>query len=342
MKRIGGAILFLLLTFAIFGFLFLKAQAQWHTAEETENPKGPHITVYTDLPQGTISLLVPSFRADTGICADVTEMTGDEMKESVCAGKRADVYLASQKVLMDLAQKGALASYTYGTEAVPADFKDEDGRWTGLFVNPVVFAVNRDFAEKNPNFIYSWNDVWQRKSVRIAMLDFHATEFSSDSLMCLVEHYGTAEAYRLLAEAAPHVVQYGEYLSMPAQMAAMDKCDIGISGYHEARRLQADNMPIRILYPEEGTWYFLYGTALDAGAGNDAKAFFDWLFSKGASDKKLSENGFLFIPANAETWPADDADGNLYVWDLKKKYTESGKTELLEKWVRDVRFADNS
>ena len=341
MRRIGEIFLFLLLAGALLMSVFLYGSGKRQVAEEAPKKEAPAITVYTNWPQGMVSVLAPAFTEETGIYVRVVDMSGEEMKKEAAGGNPADLYLASQKVLMDLADAGKTAAYTSGaTDTVLDEFKEKDGLWTGLFVNPVVFAVNLEFAEKNPDFIYSWNDVLQRKSVRISLLDFPATEFSADSLMSLVEHYGTEEAYRLLGEAAPHVVQYGEYLSTPAQMAAMDKCDIGISGYVEAAGLLAEKMPIRIFYPEEGTWYFLYGAALDKNAGKEAKVFLEWLLTNGAEEEKLLASGFGYLNVNARKLPEDAAGHRLHVWHLEKRYTEGGKNGLLEQWVREIRFGE--
>ena len=45
-------------------------------------------------------------------------------------------------------------------------------------------------------------------------------------------------------------------------MAAMGKCDIGISGLNEVLRTKREKMPVMIIYPEDGAPWYLYGTGL--------------------------------------------------------------------------------
>ncbi len=344
MKRIGAVFLFLLLVAAAFGALWLHLETKRQEAAQrvsaTETGTGTQrLLIYSQWPPGMAPVLAEAAKGNADISVDIREMTADEMKTAVREGRRAQVYLASQRVLMDLAKAGAFSPHTSGaTDTVLADFKDKDGFWTGVWMNPVVFAVNADFEKRNPDFLYSWNDVLQRGNVRLVMLDFSATAFSTDSLMSLVEHYGTDEAYRLLGAASSHVVQYAEFLSTPAQMAAMDKCDIGISGYREAKKLADDGLPICWLYPEDGTWCFLYGAALDKEAGEEAAAFLDWLLTDGGQDARWQKAGYDFMQVNAEGLPEDAHGRQPEFWSLLKRYTESGQKDLTERWIRSVRF----
>ncbi len=337
MKRIGAVCLFLFLVAAVFAALWFHLETK--RQPEAKAPETPSLLIYSEWPQGMAPILTEEAKEKLGLSVVIREMTAEEMKAAVREGKRAKVYLASQKVLMDLAEAGEFSSHISGaTDTVLTDFKDADGRWTGVWMNPVVFAVNADFEKRNPDFLYSWNDVLQRENVRLVMLDFSATAFSRDSLMSLVEHYGTDEAYRLLTAASSHVVQYAEFLSSPAQMAAMDKCDIGISGYREAKKLGDDGLPLRWVYPEDGTWCFLYGAALDKETDEDAARFLDWLLTDGGRDPRWQEAGYDFMQVNDEGLPADEHGMRPAFWSLQKLYTESGEKDLIERWIRSVRF----
>ena len=340
MKRIGAVCLFLFLLATVFGVLCLHLETKRQAAEkQAVQPETNSLLIYSQWPQGMAPILTEVAKEKLGVSVVIREMTADEMKTAIREGKRAQIYLASQRVLMDLEEAGELSPHVSGaTDTVLSDFKDADHFWTGVWMNPVVFAVNAGFEKQNPDFLYSWNDVWQRRNVRLVMLDSSATEFSMDSLMAMVEHYGTDEAYRLLTAASSHVVQYAEFLSTPAQMAAMDKCDIGISGYREAKKLADDGLPIRWIYPEDGTWCFLYGAAPDKDAGEEAAAFLDWLLTDGGQDARWQKAGYDFMQVNAEGLPEDAHRRRPEFWSLLKRYTESGQKTLVERWIRSVRF----
>lgn len=179
----------------------------------------------------------------------------------------ADLYITSQDSLMKMKKENMLVPYASAqTDTALNLFKDEECYWTGLWVDPVVFAVNEDYAGKHPAFSYSWNEVLTRSSLRLSMTDFVAADMAEDLLMCLAEHFGIGETFSLLGKAQNHIVQYGKYLSTPSRMAGMGKCDIGISGLNEAVRSRQEKLPVVIMYPEDGSPWYLFGAGISADA----------------------------------------------------------------------------
>lgn len=158
--------------------------------------------------------------------------------------------------------------------------------------------------------------------------------------MALVEHFGEEGTFQRLRDASAHIVQYGKYLSTPAQMAAMDKCDIGISGLDEAKKVQQEGLPVRIIYPEDGTFFYLYGAALarDGSQAERAADFIDWLLDSESQEAQKEQNSYHFIYVNDAGMPVDDAGTKLSFWALEKQYTELGKKELLSRWLQEIRF----
>lgn len=341
MKRLGGVLLFLLLAAAIFFGIFCYAERQQHQKEEEEQPVG-RLVVYTSLPKGFVQIFDAPFYEGTGFRLTVEELSGGQILERLRQGVRPDLYLVSQDILHALEQEEALFPYVSDkTDTVLNDFKNESGAWTGVWINPGVFAVNTEFAALHPAFSYTWDEIFHRQSVRIVMTDCIAAEEAEDSLMALVENFGVEESFVRLRNAAPHVVQYGKYLSTPAHMAAMDKCDIGISGYNEARRVKEEGLPIRITYPEDGTYFYLYGAGIDRmSREKDAAALWiDWLLS-GDGEALLSQNGYYYMYTNDTRLPEDDGGKKPLFWPLQKKYTAEGKKELLNRWIQEIRFGN--
>lgn len=340
MRRLGAILLFLLLGAAVFGGIFYYADLR-HEQKKEEVLPNLRITVYTDLPQSAVQIFDEPFYKETGIHLTVQEMSRQQMMAQVKSGHRPDLYLVSQDALHGLRAGDFLQPYTSDrTDTVLNDFKDEEGFWTGVWLNPAVFAVNTEFADLHPAFGYHWDEVLRRQSVRLVMTDFIASEDSEDGLMSLVEHFGADGAMERLRIASTHIVQYGKYLSTPSHMAAMDKCDIGISGYNEARRVQKEGLPIRILYPEDGTYFYLYGIGLDRNSQEKEKSrrFIDWILSSEDRETVINNAGYYYIYVNDTRMPEDDAKAKISFWPLAKQYTEQGKKELLDRWIQTIRF----
>lgn len=340
MRRLGAVLLFIAVAAAVFIGIFYYAGLRHEQKQEEETPV-LRVTVYTDLPQSALQVFDEPFYKETGIHLSVTEMTRDQMTGRIQNGNRPDLYLVSQDFLQELSREEILLPYTSDrTDTVLNDFKDENGFWTGVWVNPAVFAVNTEFADLHPAFSYTWDEVLLRQSVRLVMTDFIASGYSEDGLMSMVEHFGTDGAFDRLRQAAPHIIQYGKYLSTPAHMAAMDKCDIGISGYNEARRVQQEGLPIRIMYPDDGTYFYLYGVGLDRNSSEKGKArrFIDWILSSEDREEVMNKANYYYVYVNDTRMPEDDRKMKFSFWPLQKLYTIEGKKELLDRWVQNIRF----
>lgn len=340
MRRLGAILLFVFLGAAMFGGIFYYADLR-HERKQEEVLPNLRITVYTDLPQSAVQIFDDPFYKETGIHLTVQELSRQQMMVQLKNGHRPDVYLVSQGTLHELTEKNFLQPYTSDkTDTVLNDFKDEAGFWTGLWVNPTVFAVNTEFADLHPAFSYQWDEVLHRQSVRLVMTDFIASEDAEDGLMSMVEYWGTEQAMERLRSASTHIVQYGKYLSTPSHMAAMDKCDIGISGYNEARRVQKEGLPIRILYPQDGTYFYLYGIGLDKNSQEEEKArrFIDWILSSEEREVLLNQANYYYIYVNDTRMPEDDGKMKMIFWPLAKQYTPEGKKELLDRWIQTIRF----
>ncbi len=340
MRRCGAVLAFLLVTAAVFFALLrygeMREEARREAAKPTET-----LLIYTDLPQSAVQAFDSSSVGEYGARLAVQEMHGGQMILEAKSGHAPDLYIASQRTLEALKREGLLEPHTSDrTDTVLNACKDEDGYWTGVWMNPAVFAVNVDFAALHPAFFYTWDEVLGRQSVRLSMTDFIAAEYSEDSLMALVEHFGREGAFLRLQAASGHIVQYGKYLSTPAQMAAMDKCDIGISDLDEAQKVRQEGLPIRIIYPEDGTFYYLYGAGVAAGGPHGALAadFLDWLLDSASREELLSQNGYYFVYVNDTRMPEDDVKRKLDFWPLEKRYTEEGKKALLDQWLQEIRF----
>lgn len=343
MKRFLAVLAFLCLAAGIFWGLFRYAgMREEQKRQEDRAAVIPQVTVATDLPAGALQIFAEPYYAERGKRLVIREMPKADILAAAEKGDAPDLYLLSQDALLALRDKGKLSAYVSDkTDTVLNAYKDEEGYWTGVWMNPTVFAVNIEFADKHPAFYYYWDEVMARQSVRLIVTDFIASEYSEDSLLSLVEHFGEEGAFDRLRRAMGHTVQYGKYLSTPAHMAAMDKCDIGISGYNEAMRVKKEGLPIRIIYPEDGTYYYLYGAAVasDAKDAKGAEELLDWLLS-GTVRGRMEANGYDFIYVNDLKLPEDDQKMKLTLWELDKKYTESGRKALLDRWVHEIRFGE--
>jgi len=266
--------------------------------------------------------------------------TEELLNETAESEEPADVIVTSQNTLLKLKAAHRLSAYSSAeTDMVPDIFKDRDGHWTGLWVDPIVFAVSGDYVKTHPAAVYNWTEVFLRQDVRLVMTDFIAASMAGDFFMSLAEHFGINETFMLLSGAQGHTVQYGKYLSTPARIAGMEKCDVGISGLNEALKARKEGLPVKILYPLDGSPWYLYGMALAAGgkAPERGKKLIDWLMYEPKYAKAMRDANYFYVSAAGHA-PKDEAGVEIAYWPLEKKYFEEGKKALLNEWAEKIRF----
>lgn len=342
MKRIASVVLFLILAASAFWGILYFAHKQAEIKAERLNPSD-YVTVYTDIPAGLLEILNPIFYGESGIKLNIVYLSADQLTHENSADGRApcDIFISSQDSLNKLKENNQLQVFSSArTDTALNLFKDEECYWTGIWVDPVIFAVNKDYSLKHPAFQFTWQEILTRKSVRLSVTDFIAASMAGDLLMCMSEHFGIEETMWYLTEAQKHIVQYGKYLSTPSRMAAMGKCDIGISGYNEAVRTQKENMPLHIIFPEDGSPWYLYGAGISKNAQYPERGqlFLNWLLDSTVYKSLMEQNNFYYIYVNDLAMNEDSRGTALNFWNLQKKYYDEGKKDLLSQWGENIRF----
>lgn len=340
MKRLFSVLLFLVLILAAFVGIVNFAEKE---AEQKRLSRIPSetVTVYTDMPSGVLETLGKFFYIERGIKMNVVYMSSSMLLQGANAQNPPDVYITSQENLIKLKKLHKLKEYSSSETDITLNlFKDNEYYWTGLWIDPVIFSVNRDFYTLHPAFSYTWEEVFYRKFIRLSMTDFIAADMAEDLLMCLAEHFGIQESLEMLRIAQMHIVQYGKYLSTPSRLAAMSKSDIGISSYNEAMRTKSENMPLTIIYPEDGTAWYLYGEGMSASSTQPDKAqiLLDWLLTAYRFKEDLRQIQFFYLHVNDKEAAPDVAGNKLVFWPLEKNYFDEGKKDLLTQWGEKIRF----
>jgi iron(III) transport system substrate-binding protein len=318
---------------------------QGYADEQNPEKNIKSINVYTTLPIEQLSILAQEYERTEKIRINLIPLSESNLLAKVkgeMTTPQADVIIANRALLEQLQKIKALQPYTSEqTDIIPERFKDENNYWTGIWYDPMVFAVNRDYLKTLSKTPTKWNDLIQDSKCRIGITDFLAAEASANLFYTLVSANGEAQTLSYLKKLHPQIVQYAKFLTTPIRMAGMGEVDIAIATQSETIRYMNDKFPIVLLYPEDGTSFVLTGSALIAGAKNEleAKQFIDWLLQD-AAQSILYTNNFYFIPTNSETIISKYYDTkNIKFLDPKETFSIEEKNLLLDKWVKTVRLA---
>lgn len=304
-----------------------------------------HINVYTTLPIEQISLLAQEYEKKQSVRINLVPLSEQDLltrSKEKTAESHADIIIANQSVLDKVKKNNALLAYTSEqTDIIPERFKDAENTWTGLWYDPIIFAVNQDFSATIPKAPSTWNDLAQDSKLRICLTDFLAAEASANLFYTLIAANGEAETFTYLKKIHPQIVQYAKFLATPVRMVGMGEGDIAIATQSETLRYIHNKFPIKLIYPEDGTAFILTGIGVVAGTKHetDAKQFVDWLLQDTAHNT-LADNHFYFIPTNPETLIYKQyGTKKIKLLEDKGNFTTEQKSQLLDKWVKTVRFA---
>ena len=164
--KLLSVILFLILAGAAYLGIFQYAKNQENLKKQRSDTT-EKVVVYTDLQSGMLEPLNAPFYKETGMKLDIVYLTSNQMVQgSSDSDKIPDVYITSQDSLVKLKDNKMLEPYfSSRTDTALNVFRDDDSYWTGIWIDPVIFAVNKDFFLKHPAFSYTWTEVLTRKSV---------------------------------------------------------------------------------------------------------------------------------------------------------------------------------
>ncbi len=339
----------LLTAFSLF-VMVLVGSAYLAGADCTEDTEAlQEVTVYTTLPAEHAALLANEYEqlyhvkinfvplAQEDILLRLREQKSNEKEDA------AALLLADQETLERAAQEEMLLSYvSQSSDAVPDAFKQADGYWTGVWYDPTVFCVNKDYLRTLQQIPDSWMSLAEMNSVRIGITDFVAADASSGLLFSMIEQYGDQVTYQIWRQIHPKVVQYTKYLNNPVRQAGMGETDISIAVQSEVLRYLNDGYPLKIIYPADGTSYLLTGSALTVGATEQqsalARSLADWLLMDDVQ-MALQRNNFYFVPTNPETLAYKMFAGkNIVLFDHLPKFTKQQKHDFLDRWVKYIRL----
>lgn len=269
------------------------------------------ITAYTSLPTEIAVVLSEAYEDEYNIRVNFVRLSSEQIlkrlqEQSVDAEDgRAALILADRETLDRAAAAGYLVPYiTEKSDQVADAFRHPNRYWTGVWYDPVVFAVNQDYLRTHLDLPNSWQMLAQQRDIRIGTTDFMAADASSNLLYSMIAEYGDQRAFEIWRRIQPKIMQYSKYLHTPVRQAGMGEVDLSVAVLSETLRYVHDEYPIRVLYPVDGTSAVIYGTGLcfrtterDAHA---AEVFADWLLTDEAQ-VALAQHRFYFLTTNPMT-----------------------------------------
>lgn len=220
----------LLLT-AFLLFLIVVAGSAYMAGAGRDAERRPmrEITAYTTLPAEHAAILSAAYEQEYDIRINFAPLSSEavlerlrEQADSSEGNEGAALVLADSETLGRAAADGELAPWlSEQGDQVPELFRQQDGYWVGVWYDPIVFCVNRDYLKTQTVIPDTWTDLASRPGVRIGITDFLAADASANLLFRMIAQFGDVASYDIWRQIHPKVVQYARYLSNPVRQAGM-------------------------------------------------------------------------------------------------------------------------
>ena len=324
--------------------VFIQQDREQQLEAQAMYEKERHLTVYSDLPAAANRDLATAFYEETGLRVRMVTLTEDALQRSLqhpAPEQQPDAVIASEGTLRTGRLQGAFLPYLSDmTDTVAPERKDDAGAWTGLWYNPLVFVVNRDYYGMGGSNINTWGDLLTDSTMVISFPDLAATDIAGDFLCEYVEQHGTERSALYFRSLQERIGSYTKTMTPIMHRVAGGEAQVGVVDAVTAEQYRFDGAPVYVIFPQDGTSAWLTGAAVTRWCSDEdlAGTFIDWLLSDKAA-AVLRQNRLYFHYANS-TLPArqDSKQQNLVIFKGTKHYNDSERKSMQDWWLRAVRF----
>ncbi|MCC6891979.1 MAG: ABC transporter substrate-binding protein [Anaerolineae bacterium] len=276
--------------------------------------------------------MTEAFEAETGIDTNYVRLSSGEglarlrassenPEFSVWWGGPADAFIAA-------AEEGLIEAYeSPAAAAIPDQYKDADGNWTGVYVGALGFCSNVDvLAELGVEAPTSWEDLLAPELKGFVAMAHPATSgtaftafwtvvtLKADALEAAEAGTGYDEegapteaavdaAFEYFAQLNNNILQYTRSGAAPGSMAGQGEIAVAIIFSHDCTKLQQEGFDgiLTTTFPEEGTGYEIGGMGIITNAPEPeaARMWYEWALQAATQEIGPTVNS-LQLPTNPD------------------------------------------
>ena len=304
------------------------------------------VAAYTTLEEPHAKQLFERFEKDTGIKVNWQRLAGGEVEsrlEAEKANPQASIWVGGVGLNhMSAKAKGLTAPYkSRAADNTPAQYRDKDNFWIGLYVGPLAFITNEKVAkEQGLTPPKSWADLLKpeyKNKVRVANPTTSGTAYNVITTMRYVFKGDEEKTFDYLRKMDASINQYTKSGAAGNKSVAIGEIPVAIGYAHDMVKLKVEGAPVVITVPSEGTGYEVASMSLVKGGKDavNAKKLYDWVLTKPAQDLIGS---WYVVPLSklAEKNPVAFSLEDVKTVDQDLQWDADNKTRLLERWTKEI------
>jgi iron(III) transport system substrate-binding protein len=333
----------LLLLVLVSGFLFtpLFAQGATEMADEAKE-----VVIYASVDEGNSAKLFKAFEEETGIVVKSVHLSSGPALARIQAEKeraQADVWFGapSENHITAKAEGLTIPYKSPELDALGADFKDSEGYWRCVYMNPLCFGINTKALEKaGATMPKSWEDLTKPEYKDLIQAPTpQASGTAKAEVYGLCEIMGEDGAMRYMARLNRNIQTYTSSGTGPSKGVNVGDCAIGIQFTPAFFQFISQGLPVKVVFPSEGVPAEAPAVSILKGAKNvkAAQIFIDWMTGE-KGQNALSELSTYFYPVLetaklAEGMPEFDS---LKIIPYDIAYYSENSERIITRWINEV------
>ncbi len=304
------------------------------------------LIVYSSVDEENARTLLDAFTADTGIEVQMVFLSSGPALSRIEAERarpQADVWFGAPSENHIVAkERGLTQAYrVQEADALPDQFKDPEGFWHAIYMNPMAVGVRTDLLQQRGAAVpRTWQDLLDPAyQGLIQMPSPQSSGTAYNVILTLREVMGEDAAFDYLRQLDANVQTYTQSGTAPSGALGVGETAVAIQFSPGFLRLIDEGYPVEIVFPAEGVGYEVAAMSILQGARNleNARALADWITSR-AGQQALSEQQTYFMPIRPDV-SAGEGVPSLDTIDLVSFDPEEAAAErqrLVDRWVEEV------
>ncbi len=304
------------------------------------------LVVYTSVDEENARKILDAFTADTGVAVQMVFLSsGPALSriEAESARPQADVWFGAPSENHIVAKERGLtqAYQVQEAAALPDEFKDAEGYWHAIYMNPMAVGVRTDsLAARGAEVPTTWQDLLdpQYRGL-IQMPSPQASGTAYNLILTLREVMGEDAAFDYMRQLGENVQTYTQSGTAPSGALGVGETVVAIQFSPGFLRLIDEGFPVEIVFPAEGVGYEVAAMSILQGARNleNARALADWMTSA-AGQHALSEQQTYFMPVRPDVSAGEGVPSldEIELVSFDPQEAASERQRLIDRWVEEV------
>ncbi|KEI06930.1 iron ABC transporter [Clostridium botulinum] len=225
--------------------------------------KGKKLLVYVAFNEDEAKVLLDGFKEKTGCDYSFLRFPTEKAAENVVkeiAFQKADVFLGGTADAIELLKlNGCLAKYVVkDTDKIPLKYRDPDGYWTGLYVEPLSIGINEERWNKEFKGIKKPTTMEELLNPafkgEIVLPDPRTSGTGYTFLSYLVQNMGKEKALTFFKKLRNNVGQFTDSGFTPAKKVGVGEYLITVNFINQQLIVNSSGFKIQSIVPKNCGW----------------------------------------------------------------------------------------